>query len=60
MARCAASVARLGPSATPVPISAIPFPDMIVRTSAKSTLTMPGIVMMSEIPWTAWQSTSSA
>ena len=49
---------RLGKRAMTFP--AIPLPDMIVRTSAKSTLTMPGMVMMSEIPCTAWQSTSSA
>jgi hypothetical protein len=33
---------------------------MMVRTSAKSTLMRPGTVMMSEMPWTPWRSTSSA
>jgi len=32
---------------------------MIVRTSAKSRLIRPGIVMMSLMPWTPWRSTSS-
>ncbi len=31
-----------------------------MRTSAKSTLTSPGTVMRSLMPWTAWRSTSSA
>src|SRR5208282_5538932 len=36
------------------------MPFRIVRTSAKSRLMMPGMVMMSLMPWTAWRSTSSA
>ena len=32
---------------------------MIARTSAKSRLIRPGIVMMSLMPWTPWRSTSS-
>ena len=39
----AASAARFSPDATPIPISAEPAASrMIVRTSAKSTLTRPG------------------
>ena len=34
--------------------------DMIVRTSAKSRLTSPGIVIRSVMPCTPWRSTSSA
>src|SRR6266850_1179465 len=56
----AASTARVGPDATPVPIRAIPMPLMIVLTSAKSRLISPGMVIRSEIPCTAWRSTSSA
>ena len=33
---------------------------MMVRTSAKSTLIMPWVVMRSLMPCTAWSSTSSA
>ncbi len=60
IARCAASSARCSPLATPVPISAMPMPVMMVRTSAKSTLISPGMVIRSLIPCTAWRSTSSA
>ena len=38
----AASAARFSPGATPMPISAVPASRMIVRTSAKSRLIMPG------------------
>ncbi len=48
------------PDRTAVPITAWPMPAMVVFTSAKSRLMMPGIVMMSLMPWTAWRSTSSA
>src|SRR3990172_4508882 len=41
-------------------MSAIPMPDMMVRTSAKSRLISPGTRMRSEIPWTAWCRTESA
>ena len=50
MARCVASMARFSPTASPVPISAMPIPFMIARTSAKSTLMNPGVVIRSEIP----------
>ena len=43
-----------------MPISAEPASDMIVRTSAKSRLIRPGIVIRSQMPWTPWRSTSSA
>ena len=56
----AASTAALLPPATAVPITAYPIPCMIVRTSAKSRLMIPGIVMISLIPWTAWRRMSSA
>ena len=55
-----ASTARFSPRANPVPISAIPIPCMMVRTSAKSRLINPGTVIRSLIPCTAWRSTSSA
>jgi hypothetical protein len=42
MARDAASRALPRPTATPWPIRLVPAPDMMVRTSAKSTLTRPG------------------
>src|SRR5580704_7236133 len=60
IARFAASIARFEPEATAVPITAYPWPDIIVFTSAKSRLIMPGIVMMSEIPCTACRKISSA
>ena len=44
----------------PMPSSALPASDMIVRTSAKSRLIRPGNVTRSEIPCTPWRSTSSA
>ncbi len=56
----AASVARFSPWPMPMPSSAGPASDMIVRTSAKSRLIRPGSVIRSEIPWTPWRSTSSA
>src|SRR5579859_5731721 len=43
-----------------MPISALPASVMIVRTSAKSRLISPGIVIRSQMPWTPWRSTSSA
>jgi len=52
MAACAASMARLEPERTAVPMTAWPMPAMVVFTSAKSRLMMPGMVMMSEIPCT--------
>ena len=43
-----------------MPISAVPASFMIVRTSAKSRLIRPGIVIRSQMPWTPWRRTSSA
>ena len=48
------------PTPMPIPSSALPAPDMIVRTSAKSRLISPGSVTRSEMPWTPWRRTSSA
>ncbi len=60
-ARSAASRARFSLfDAKPIPISAVPESFMIVRTSAKSRLIRPGIVIRSVIPWTPWRRTSSA
>ena len=60
IARVAASLARLGPLAMPMPIIAVPASDMTARTSAKSRLIRPGSVIRSQIPCTPWRSTSSA
>src|SRR5579875_1125723 len=60
IACCAASIARFSPTPIPIPSSALPALDMIVRTSAKSRLIRPGSVTRSEIPWTPWRRTSSA
>jgi hypothetical protein len=57
---CAASIARCSPRPTPAPISAMPIPDMMVRTSAKSRLINPGTRIRSEMPCTACNSTVSA
>ena len=56
----AATIARVSPVAVPVPIRATPMLLMIVRTSAKSTLISPGMVIRSEMPCTALSRTSSA
>ena len=56
----AASMARLSPVPMPMPSSALPASDMIVRTSAKSRLIRPGRVIRSDTPCTPWRSTSSA
>ena len=48
----AASSARLRPEDTPTPSIAVPLLHMIAFTSAKSTFTRPGMVMMSLMPWT--------
>ena len=40
-------------------MSALPALLMIMRTSAKSVLISPGVVMRSVMPWTPWSSTSS-
>ena len=60
MACWAASSARLSPRPMPVPISAAPPFCITVRTSAKSTLMMPVLVIRLEMPWVACSSTSSA
>ena len=60
IAAFAASAARFSPPETPMPMSAEPASDMIVRTSAKSRLMRPGIVMRSVMPWTPWRRTLSA
>ena len=57
---CAASSARCSPVDMPMPSSAWPAFDMIVRTSAKSRLIRPGSVTRSEMPCTPWRRTSSA
>ena len=59
-ASCAALSARFSPRPMPVPIRAAPQDDMIVRTSAKSTLTSPLTRIRSLMPWVACRSTSSA
>ncbi len=43
-----------------MPMSAEPASVMIVRTSAKSRLMRPGIVIRSVMPWTPWRRTLSA
>src|SRR5207249_3845523 len=60
IACCTASMARFSPRPIPVPMIAAPPFCMTVRTSAKSTFTMPVTVMSPEIPWVACSSTSSA
>ena len=51
----AASTARSAPRPRPMASSAGPASPMILRTSAKSRLMMPGRVMTSLMPWMAWQ-----
>ena len=60
MAASAASVARLSPSASPVPIMALPISFITVLTSAKSRLIRPGLTIKSVMPATPECSTSSA
>mmetsp|Transcript_9261 Transcript_9261/g.28823 ORF Transcript_9261/g.28823 Transcript_9261/m.28823 type:complete len:223 (-) Transcript_9261:330-998(-) len=60
MAAMAASRARLLPLPTPMPIRLEPALAITARTSAKSTFTSPGTVMMSEMPRTPWRRMSSA
>ena len=55
----AALMARLSPDEYPMPISAVPASFMILRTSAKSVLMRPGVVIRSAMPWTPCRSTSS-
>mmetsp|Transcript_46803 Transcript_46803/g.110113 ORF Transcript_46803/g.110113 Transcript_46803/m.110113 type:complete len:225 (+) Transcript_46803:487-1161(+) len=59
-AASAALVARSGPVAWAVPIMALPGSLITVFTSSKSTLTRPGMWMMSEMPPTAFFNTSLA
>ena len=56
----AASTAAPSPFAVAVPIIAWPMPDMMALMSEKSRLMMPGVSMISEMPWTACRNTSSA
>jgi hypothetical protein len=58
--RVAASAALFDPVAMPMPIMAVPASDITARTSAKSRLISPGIVIRSVIPCTPWRRTSSA
>ncbi len=48
----AASIARLSPEASPVPIIALPISPITERTSAKSRLIRPGMTIRSVIPRT--------
>ena len=50
MACSVAVITRLSPRAEPTPISAEPASAMTERTSAKSTLIMPGMVMRLVMP----------
>ncbi len=56
----AASSALFLPVDTPTPSMAVPLLHMMDLTSAKSTLTSPGMVMMSEIPCTPCSIASQA
>ena len=60
MADLAASSALFSPRPEPDPIIAIPFSDITVRTSAKSTLILPLHVINSATPCTAPNNTSFA
>ena len=58
---CSAAILALsGPLEVPVPIMAVPFSDMTVLTSAKSTLIRPGLIIISDMPLTAPPRTSLA
>ena len=52
MADSAASVARVSPDASPVPIMALPISDITARISAKSRLIRPGLIIRSVTPHT--------
>ena len=56
----AASLARLSPVPIPIPMRASPWSLIMVLTSAKSRLIIPGTVIKSEMPWIPWRRTSSA
>ena len=60
MACWAASTARVSPEEVPIPIMAVPACFMMVLTSAKSRLMIPGTVMRSVMPWVPWERTPSA
>ena len=60
MASVAASSARVSPDAMPMPIMAEPASFMMARTSAKSRLMRPGMVMRSVMPCVPWRRMSSA
>ncbi len=59
-ASCTDSMALSPESDSPIPIMAIPEPFIILRMSAKSRLTRPGLVISSVIPFTALPNSSSA
>ncbi|POF61599.1 hypothetical protein KMAL_27910 [Novacetimonas maltaceti] len=60
IAPSAAAMARFSPSASPVPIMALPISAMTVRMSAKSRLTSPGAIIRSVTPRTPMYRTLSA
>ena len=60
IAASAARMARFSPSASPVPIIALPISAITVRMSAKSRLTRPGATIRSVTPRTPMYSTLSA
>mmetsp|Transcript_3463 Transcript_3463/g.4823 ORF Transcript_3463/g.4823 Transcript_3463/m.4823 type:complete len:313 (-) Transcript_3463:420-1358(-) len=60
MAATAASAALVFPCPVPTPMSAVPASFMTARTSAKSTLTNPVLIIISLIPTTPCRSISSA
>ena len=60
MACSAAAITRLSPREEPTPIRAEPALAITERTSAKSTLITPGVVIRLVMPWTPLCRTSSA
>mmetsp|Transcript_6368 Transcript_6368/g.8647 ORF Transcript_6368/g.8647 Transcript_6368/m.8647 type:complete len:228 (+) Transcript_6368:751-1434(+) len=60
IAPTAASFARSFPLPVPTPMMPLPAFCITARTSAKSTFTNPGLMMISEIPMTPWRKISSA
>mmetsp|Transcript_26315 Transcript_26315/g.40769 ORF Transcript_26315/g.40769 Transcript_26315/m.40769 type:complete len:200 (-) Transcript_26315:384-983(-) len=60
MAAAAASSALVLPVPIPIPIKAVPASYMTLRTSAKSTLISPGLIIISDIPTTPCLKISSA
>ena len=60
VAKPAASAALSLPFDCPIPINAVPASVMMLRTSAKSTLINPGLMMISEMPTTPCLKISSA